>query len=412
MSYGMAAQDTNLELTMHTDYVNGIFFKNTGTYSTTATIPTQNFLTSFAVSTPLSPTTVRDLNTTRYGSYNGTGGVSVRDIAVTCAGATNSAGTGYYQPTANIIANSSPSFYPYTYVTANSSFVHTFGTLSSVSGYGFACKGPVSLAISQDSRSYCLHPASGNTKLRYGTATSVAASGWLGAGQNINFVQPTTPNVFFDKPYDKPPLIFITQSSGPIALSYINRDANGKYVSAAIVAAKTLGTYNGATSFITSNTYSFTYFIVSDETPVYATPATYGVRAFDSSGNKIYDSTNFMPLFLSATVNTPHIRIDTDYYYRSYNTATFNKSSSLGVCINNVNPFTGQCEYGSGNYGFILAGPFSFVGRYISVTSTTVTFSGQGTTSSDRIGMTGALSYDYTLNTVPTSTLLFGSYLI
>lgn len=398
MSNGMFALASDGSLLLHTDSVNSLFYKNAGTYTATATLPAANFLKTFGIATPINPVTWQR---------------SVIKNRITVCGAVSSDGDTYHQPSANLLACDArdPSSIPYPILVAEPAYVHSFGTLENITGFGFSCKGPSSLAVSPSNRAYCVHPTSTGSRIRSATATTLDMPDY-GVLGNVSFTQPTGPNIIFDQAYINPPLIFITQSSGPIAFNFMNRDANGRYVSASIVAASSLsapGEFTGL-AFFTINTYTFSYFIVSDEPPIYGATSSYGVRVFDEDGNKTYDSTNFMPSFFSLSIAMPYVSLDADRYYRWYNGASFTKSPSHGVCINSLNAFTGYAEYPAYYINSNGGGPISFTGRYLQVTSTTADVAGNGTVAFGRGYLDFFTSFDFIRGSVPNMNVLFASH--
>lgn len=409
MSYGMATLAQDNTLSLHSDLVNSLFFKTAGTYVGTASIPSSNFLASFGVSTPINPVTWRTERPVNM----------PWDNVVTTCGAVAGNGLIYYQPAPTLLSTSAPDDTTPT-LTPDAAYVHAFGSLASVSGYGFSCAGPNSLAISPSNRTYCVHPASSGVRLRQSTASGLAMPNHGITAADVRFTQPTGPNIIFDKPYDNPPLIFITASSGPISLGYMTRDASGKYIGASVNARKSI-TSNGdfGVAYWADNTYSFTYFIVSDESPVYGGSSDYGIRVFDANGGKLYDSSNFMPNFLSGAIQAPYSSLDSDGYYRTYGSVTFTKSESLGVCINNLNPFTGYGEYISFAADGTGFGPLSFFGRYLQVSPTSAAITGDGTGSFLRcFGYLASVgfnynrisSFDFVKSNVPSLNILFASH--
>jgi len=405
MSYGMfALNPETYPTTLHTDVVNSLFYKNAGTYTYTGTIPSSNFLASFGIATPINPVT-----------WQFTGYIYNR---ITVAGAVVSNGSSYQQPVYQMLTyNGYPGSEPYPTIVPAPAYVHSFGTLDTVSGYGFSVRGPSSLAIAPGNRAYCVHPTSTGDRLRTSTASSLSFPQWQYGAGTTSYTQPTGPNIIFDQPYDTPPLIFITSSSGPIAMNFMNRDGNGKYISASICAHGTLqgrNSWEGVGAY-GQNTVSFTYFIVSDETPIYGNIADYGVRVFDSTGAKMYDSTNVMPNFVTISLPTPWMQLTwsgNSGSFQSFNGYTITKQLNQGVCINNFNPFVGYSEYISAYIGNQGNGPLTFFGRYISCTSTSVTQQGLGTGSFMRSYLGYSTSWEFTKAQVPNTNLLYGSYYI
>jgi hypothetical protein len=99
-------------------------------------------------------------------------------------------------------------------------------------------------------------------------------------------------NVIFPKPFTDPPLIFITYSSAPIALYSMNKDANGKYISATIICSPGRLTDTnfpgyGYSWLGVNKSATFTYFITSEELPTTVNTDNVGMRVYDSTGTKI-----------------------------------------------------------------------------------------------------------------------------
>jgi hypothetical protein len=402
MSYGMITQSpgTTYPLTLHTDVVDSLFYKNAGTYTNTGSISSSGFLASFGVATPINPVTWG-----LYSIYN----------QITVTGTVSSDGSQYKQPTYQTLAYNglNPANEPTPVIVPAPAYVHSFGSLSGSSGYGFSVKGPTSLAVSPSNRAYCVHPTSTGGRIRSSTASSLTFPFASGAYGTIStFTQPTGPNVIFDQAYDTPPLIFVTESSGPITMNFMNRNSSGKYVSASISSYAPLTTrnsYDGLAAY-GSSTATFSYFIVSDEEPVHGPTADYGVRVFDSTGTKMYDSTNVMPNFVSLSVATPYMALGNDGYYNQHDGIGFSKSASLGVCINPLTAFTGYSEYLSVSFAGMGLGPISFFGRYLTCTSTTATVTGNSTGALFRGYVNYRSSYDFTRSVAPNINILFGSY--
>jgi len=393
MSYGIFTRDATKYL-MHSDVNNSIFYKNSGVFQYTAAIPAvSDFITSLAITTPLETFKWnRD-----YGGYYREG--------FWTSGTGSATGEIYYQPTVE-------NFYCF----PNMTFVHSVGALENTeTGYGFKSVGPTSMAVSSKRKIYYLHPNSAGSTIRSATATSIPSTpppNWVEAV--TYFDQPTGPNIIFDQPHTNPPLIFIQSSTGPIAMNFMNRDVNGKYVSASIVASSSFTDpgYPIGASFWGSNTYSFTYFIVSDDLPVYGDSAIYGIKVWGEGGDTIFDSSYYVAPLQTLLIQTPYYNLDADWYSRQYNNTTFNIPPTHGICINNFQAITGRMTYWSISFAGNYFGPHALAGRYIhlhsqSETITTVTVAGGGTcTWWHRMG--GALSsLDFTRQNTPTMNILY-----
>ena len=369
MSTGIyTVSETNAFL-FHSDYANSIFFKSNGTYFSGGSIATTNFITNFALSTPTVPLT-----------WGMTG--YIYDV-ITTAGAPSLDGANYIAAAPFWIAESgtqNESFQMYCEPAAT--HIHAFGATEYASGFGFSCNSPnASIAVSNEYKGFSIHKNSAGEKIRTGSCTGLALYP-VAPFAKQNFTQATGINIVFDKPYDAPPLIFIVESSGPIAMNFISRDGNGKYVGAEIVPAATIvntGDVRGVAAY-QNNSATFSYFIVSSEAPQYPDSNAYGMRVFDSSNECIFDSSAFIPSIKSLAIAKPYFSIDLDRYYRSHGSVTYSMASSYyGVCINNFNTFTGSTAYSSFAINGVYGGPINFCGRYLSKNATGVTFQGAAT---------------------------------
>lgn len=134
-----------------------------------------------------------------------------------------------------------------------------------------------------------IQPTSSGERVRTGTTRQIA-----------NITTDTTtislsPNIIFDKPYDEPPLIFILPGSVPCALWTMNKDTNGKFVSATVV-----GGYSYNTSTLKADVWeggTFSYVIAANEIPTLFddNPSAYvdqdyGMQFFNENGDVTYDS--------------------------------------------------------------------------------------------------------------------------
>ncbi|MPS48556.1 hypothetical protein [Methylobacillus sp.] len=102
------------------------------------------------------------------------------------------------------------------------------------------------------------------------------------------------PNIIFPVAFDTPPLIFITESKDPIALYSINRNAQGKYVSATVI-----GHYQRVTNeeymhhtYATAVASHFSYFLVHEDMPEWSLRPTdnVGMQVFNAEEKLLYDS--------------------------------------------------------------------------------------------------------------------------
>jgi len=399
MSYGIFTKDAAGAFLMHSPSINGVFHKNTGVYSASASIPVDGFPTNFGISTPLAPMVFTKDLITDYFSLSGS-----------VAGG----GLNYYQPDARVLTKTSLSW-PYPVITSNAAFVHTFGVPPTFGNYGFMARGANAgqLAISDAYRVYTVHPNSAGAKIRTATASSLVMPVSFGESTFSTYTQSTDANIIFDKPYSQPPLIFITASSGMIAMNYMLRDANGLFIGASIVAAATfvdqgikgVGAYQ-------SNTYTFSYFIVSDEVPVYVPTENYGMRVFNSSGGKVFDSGSFVPNFYAVSVASPYLTIEANRTFANYNNVAFSRGANQGVCINNLHAISGFSSYSSLNRnGGSYIGPMTFMGRFMDVSSSTYSaFYGYGSGTITIPYPEDIGSYDFHTNYNTMMDVFFASY--
>jgi len=399
MSYGILTKDAAGAFLLHSPSINGVFHKNTGIYSSSVVnIPVDGFPTSFGISTPLAPVTFHKNLITDHFSLGGS-------VA--------SGGLNYYPPSARVLTKTNLEW-PYPVITANATFVHTFGVPPTFGNYGFMARGANAgqLAISDAYRVYTVHPNSAGSKIRTGTASSLVVPSSFGEATFSTYTQNIDANIIFDKPYNQPPLIFITASSGMIAMNYMLRDANGLFIGASIVAAATfvdegvkgVGAYQ-------SNTYSFSYFIVSDEVPVYVPTENYGMRVFNASGGKVFDSGSFVPNFYAVSVVSPYLTIEANRTFANYHSVAFSRSANQGVCINNIHSISGVATYTSYSVPGGKGGPLTFMGRFMNVSSSTYSaFYGYAAGSimvqyPEEVG-----SYDFHTNSNTMMDVFFASY--
>lgn len=390
---------------MHTDIANSVFFKSNGTYLGSASIGSTNFITNFALSTPTAPLT-----------WGFTG--YIYDV-VTTAGAPSFDGTSYIPAAPYWISQSGNQAYALQlYCEAAATHIHAFGVTQYASGYGFACNSAnASIAVSNEYKGFSIHKDSGGSKIRTGSATGLAFLPGIYNNQTT-FTQPHGINIVFDKPYDAPPLIFIVESSGPIALNFISRDANGKYVGAEIIPAATISSSGDArgTAAYTNNSATFSYFIVSSEAPHYPETNAYGMKVFSSSNECIFDSTSFIPAIASVSIPKPYFSLDADMYFRNHSTSSFTIPSAwYGVCINNMNAFTGTTAYASWAINGVYGGPINFCGRYMHKNSAGATFSGAPTLAFLKANMypgSQPASWDFTRGGDQNMPILYANYVI
>jgi hypothetical protein len=304
------------------------------------------------------------------------------------------------------------------YMGAAATHIHAFGTTDYLTGYGFAGNnGAGSLAVSNEYKGFSIHKNSLGSKIRSGSASGLAWLPALGAN-STTFTQPTGANIVFDKGYDAPPLIFITESSGPIALNFITRDSFGKYVGAQIVPAATLlnsGDARGVAAF-TNNSCTFSYFIVSSEPAQYSDVNDFGMKVFNASSECIFDSSAFIPSIHSWTIAKPYFCLDSDMFYRNHAAYTLTFSSLYtGVCINNFPAFAGTTSYASWAISGVYGGPINFCGRYLSKSGITAQMYGAPTLAflkSPCYPGTQPASWDFTRGGDQNMPILYANYMI
>lgn len=400
-TYGVATQSASEQIYMYSPVMNGLFYNSAGSYQYNAAISSTGFTAQYAIATP---TQGMYSNFTSGAPWNGTVGT---------VGSPSATGTYFYQPTA-YENGSNASVYPPN-VAPLPAHVYTFGVPSTtISGYGFFAYGQNSSTVSVDNnhRAYYVQPQADGTFIRSGTATSLASNS--SGGGSSSYAQPTSASITFEKSFNNPPLVFITASSGPIALNYMTQDGSGKFNGMSVVAASSFsngGTLAGVAPY-SGNTYTFSYFLVSDEIPYYGSPTNHGMRVYNDGGALIYDSSYFQPTFTAVTASKPYGYLSNGQYYTTNIGLT--KSSQYGICLNNINSITGSTIYTAAIIGGSGFGPFSLFGRFLHVTSdTAATVSGLGACAIVRVNTLPQVwynSFDYTIQNTPTFPVLFANY--
>lgn len=273
--------------------------------------------------------------------------------------------------------------------------VARFGKLSNTSnGYGMQCLATDGyLAISQNYKTYYLHPDSSLNKIRSSVANNnaTALSGPLGSAAT-SYNQSFTQNITFDTPFDNPPFIFITESSGPIAFNGMIMDSNNKFVGASICAAPGFDRWPLAGyppypyAAITPKSFTFSYFIVSADIPANSSASSYGMEVYDSSSNVTFSSKYFIPSINKLTVSMPYLQLvaqssgGLNNFVRQ-NSHTLQKTATQGVCINSFQAITGLTCEGDILFGSAYFGAMTLAGRYITVSPTSYTITGEPTSS-------------------------------
>lgn len=228
-----------------------------------------------------------------------------------------------------------------------------------------------------------MQPNADSTFLRSATATTlpsqqIATSNYQ--AYSVSFTQPTPQTITFPKAYTNPPLIFVTETTGDggVALNYMIRDAAGKYVGASIVCDGVMG-YGSYASYgigaYGSKSINFKYFLLSDEFPDYMVNPYHqdacGIRVYNASGGKVFDSEYFVPSLIKGNAQTPYAKASGSYTYTSYYSSFTTYGRYTGLCINNINPITGYTyiiqnalDYSGLVYA---AGTFTMTGQFASV---------------------------------------------
>jgi hypothetical protein len=395
-TYGLATQSATGQLYMYSPEMNGVFYNNNGTYSTNAVVPSTGFVTQFAMCTPTSAISALFTSGSPFGG------------TIYVNGGTNAASNYFYGPTAYENGGNS-AVYPPT-VSPVSTQVYAFGVPTTPTGYGFFAVGASgsSVAVDATHKAFYIQPKIDGTYIRTGTATSLSSS----TSANTSYSQPTSASITFERSFLNPPLIFITESSGPIALNFMTKDGSGYYNGMSIVAGSSFSNQGIAgVAPYSGNTYTFSYFVVANEEPYYGTPANYGIRVYNDISQKVFDSSYFCPNFTSFTITKPFAKLSSGTY--SSTSSSFTKTSNVGVCLNNLNSITGSTIYTSNIIGSSGLGPFSLFGRYATVSSTNVTLSGTGACAVLRVNTFPTFwynSFDYTMGNVSTMPVLFCNY--
>jgi hypothetical protein len=400
-TYGLATQNAAGQLYMYSPTMNGVFYNTNGTYSTNSTVPSTGFVTQFAMATPITAMSASWSSSSLGGS-------------ITINGGLNSTGTYFYSPTAYVNGGTTPVLAPA--VTPATTQVYAFGVPTTPTGYGFFAVGASgsSVAVDATHKAYYIQPKSDGTYIRTGTATSLSSST---AADNSSYSQPTSASITFERSFLNPPLIFITESSGPIALNYMTRDGSGLYNGMSIVAGSSFSNPSNpfsGTGPYSGNTYTFSYFLVANEEPYYGTLANYGIRVFNNISQKVFDSSYFCPNFTAFTITKPYSYINGATGTYNATSTSFTKTSNVGVCLNNLNSITGSTVYCAHILGGIGFGPLSLFGRFATVTPTSAVLSGTGACAITRPYTYPVLywsnSFDYTMGNTSTMPVLFCNY--
>lgn len=423
MAYGFGAQTSTATLTFLSTVSNGYFFKTSNVITNTTTISTIDFNSLYSLPSPIDPmgyTVVVDPNSSRNSwiatySIGNIPALSSTYTAPSLQETTLTTATFPMPTTSNYIG-----WMPR--LTARPAVVTSFGsTIKPTTGYGmFSVNDSGNVNIDETYESFYIHPTSTGQTLRTASVSSlpstIPANGvtLATATQAGDYTFSNTQNVTFDQEFTNPPLIFVTSATVPVAVNQFIKNANGKYIGASIVCNSLLAssTPNSGVSYRQAQSGTFTYFIVSHETPVYGTSSTFGTRVFNGNGTKVFDSSYLVTNFYNSNIELPLTP-----YWSGTSTATMQwmessttfgtYSSNLGVCINSFSAWSGIMRYISAvasSDGVIWwsLGPVTFLGRYLSITPSgitglnTFTLKGLGTnTIYPRYTSTFANQYNY-----------------
>ena len=195
------------------------------------------------------------------------------------------------------------------------------------------------------------------------------------------------PNIIFPKPLLKVPLIFITESNGPVAL-YSFTKTSGFYTGATIITktGTTFNSYNKRriiyyTAGATAPTVTFSYRILAEDEPLTPTVAeNFGLIVFKDSTTKAFDSRWSLPTFRIISVNSPKALTTGQFNFTGVATTAINAGE--GVCINNWSFATSVFTFKEGEYEdyYNVTSLFlsTLAGQFISVLrNTSITTSGE-----------------------------------
>lgn len=278
------------------------------------------------------------------------------------------------------------------------------------------------LNISENYQQYVVHPDNSGNYLRSGTASTLPpydcnqcyineSEKQFYSDENIFNYQ----NITFDKEYESPPLIFIVSSSGPISFNGMVQNSSGKFTGASIVASASYETklIGGAETFggWGENTYTFNYFIVSNESSPNVVSSGYGMRVFDSAGNITFDSSYRTSDFSSISV--PVVGVSSENNQISNESTSGSKPSGTGLLINNFPSFSGHFHFLTFQNGTIKVYGMTMCGRYLDVSDSSFEIVSAPTTASRFFSDTqefGVRSYDYHKANISQQSLVVGNY--
>lgn len=365
---GIWTRNENGETLMFSPFMRGIFFNTSGTFINDSTIPTNFFLPNFGIATPTEPFEFQR---------------ALETIKLSASGHISINAANYFEPRLFLISGFNYFGEARMEIEKRPSFVYSFGNPPPppANDYGFRALGQTLVPdqfVSVDSRnkSFYLQPTSSGTKIRSATVSSLPSAKPT-LPQDF-YQQQTEPNILFDREYDVPPLIFVTNTTGPVALNFMARNANGKYYGMSVVAESSftddlpwgLGAFQ-------SNTYSFNYFILSQQEPIFGSQSNHGIQVFGSSGEKVFDSSYFVPTFFRNVITIPNLIFENIPAEISFEFRQLSFVGPIGVCLNNINTGTGIAFYGSsGVPGFTFA-PYTYTGNFLEVNNGVATVWGR-----------------------------------
>lgn len=299
-------------------------------------------------------------------------------------------------------------------------FYHSFGRPPAPipNDYGFRARGQLINEVSIDStnRSFYIHPDASGSFLRTGTTISFQST--LGPTTPETFNQPTQPNILFEREFDTPPLVFITNTTGPISLNFMARNAAGKYVGMSVAAEASIDSVGTLyTAAIIPNTYTFEYFLVAPEEPIFESKSNYGLQVFGQSGNKVFDSSFFEPSFLSLNAQKRTMSFRQNPFTYTFEVTGFSIPFNYGVCLNNMNVGIGATFYTAIALPDTVFAPLNFTARFLSVNKSQGTgqIKGGATNSilirhSSQFFLEVPYVYEWNRGTTPNIELLFATF--
>jgi len=394
--YGVATQSALAQLNFYSPNANANFLRETGTYLDSYNPVAGGFSQLSSIVTPIQGS--MDARSSTLGGSPKTNGGYAAPFRTIIQGNTTFFPTGfggYYHWGWRDV---DPSDIAYWIPTAQTAAIDykLFGKLNTPpsSSYGFKAYSGFNdnVAIDEEYKSVYLHRTSTGDTIRSGVSRNLPAIQNSRITPDFSEFYNVEPNVFFDRPFDKPPIIAIWASTGsvgnsqtpqpvdlwPVALHSFQKNAEGKYVSASVVSPRELGTwsYFGQTSvgYSVARTTPFFYLIFSDEEPLYgADSSAYGLKINNSFGETVFDSkytvvdTNYLNLIAKPRSQWD----DVNPGYTSVNNQGFTTDQFAYPVLNDFMSVTGRMYYTT----FFLAtspnnlrfGAVSFPGRYLAV---------------------------------------------